>query len=210
MLAALPGAVAYNTQLTSSYSTGNVTGNNYNGGLVGQVSGIVEYSYYNNHAGNPSVCIGSGSGDCAAIADNEPYFYDAGNAPMDRWDFRNLWQENPYDSPTLIDIPTRIQTVTASPMCRITVLMYSNPDQANSDGDQYGDACDNCPEVANPGQEDHDADGIASACDNCPLDSNPDQMDTDHDGIGDVCDNGDSCDSIVRLLDLQRSVRSGN
>jgi hypothetical protein len=192
----LAGAVAYNTQLTSSYSTGNVTGNNYNGGLVGQVSGIVEYSYYNNHAGNPSVCIGSGSGDCTAIADNEPYFYDAGNAPMDRWDFRNLWQENPYDSPTLID-PHADTDGDSIPNVSDNCPDVSNPDQANSDGDQYGDACDNCPEVANPGQEDHDADGIASACDNCPLDSNPDQMDTDHDGIGDVCDNGDSCDSIV-------------
>ena len=56
-----------------------------------------------------------------------------------------------------------------------------NADQADTDGDGVGDAC----EVAEP---DRDADGIADAVDNCPDDANPGQEDADTDGLGDVCD----------------------
>jgi hypothetical protein len=81
------------------------------GGLLGlqgnPMMGIatVQNSYYNNHAGNPSVCFGRSSGgtiDCTAIADNEPYFYDSSNPPMvGQWDFTTIWQENVNDYPTL-------------------------------------------------------------------------------------------------------------
>jgi len=69
----------------------------------------------------------------------------------------------------------------------------SNAGQTNTDGDPFGDACD----------EDDDNDNICdpgvasprvSPCkvvpggDNCPLMSNGDQSDADVDGIGDVCD----------------------
>jgi hypothetical protein len=53
-----------------------------------------------------------------------------------------------------------------------------NPDQANSDLDRQGDACD----------FDDDDDYIPDGSDNCPVASNQDQVDTDNDGLGDACD----------------------
>jgi cytochrome c biogenesis protein CcdA/thiol-disulfide isomerase/thioredoxin len=58
----------------------------------------------------------------------------------------------------------------------------------DSDGDGWGDVCDNCPIVSNADQADTDNDGWGDACDNCLQFSNPDQTDTDGDGIGDVCE----------------------
>jgi hypothetical protein len=43
--------------------------------------------------------------------------------------------------------------------------LVSNPDQADTDDDEAGDACDNCPNDANPGQEDLDGDGVGDVCD---------------------------------------------
>ena len=61
----------------------------------------------------------------------------------------------------------------------------ANPDQADSDHDGRGDACDACPlDPAN----DSDGDGVCGNVDNCPTTANADQADADHDGIGDACD----------------------
>jgi hypothetical protein len=59
----------------------------------------------------------------------------------------------------------------------------------DSDGDEIGAVCDNCPDVPNPAQEDRDADGVGDACDNCPSVPNEDQADRDEDRVGDACDN---------------------
>ena len=62
----------------------------------------------------------------------------------------------------------------------------ANPDQADSDGDGNGDACDLCP-GPDGDQGDADRDGRGDLCDNCPDIANPDQADSDGNGTGDAC-----------------------
>ena len=102
-----------------------------------------------------------------------------------------------------------------------------NPDQADTDSDGQGDACDtdddgdgnpdandNCPLVSNPNQEDADADGQGDACDtdddgdgvtdtgdNCPLVSNQNQANNDNDAQGDACDPDDDNDGVLDTND---------
>ncbi len=109
-----------------------------------------------------------------------------------------------------------------------------NPDQADRDGDGFGDACDVCPEVFDPTQIDRDHDGRGDSCspctdadgdgratggeacpgDNCPDVSNPDQFDFDGDGIGDACDacpyhDGDEDDASVCGVVIPTSLDAG-
>lgn len=49
-----------------------------------------------------------------------------------------------------------------------------NRDQSDIDGDEVGDACDNCFRP-NPSQEDWDEDGVGDLCDNCPYLPNAEQ-----------------------------------
>jgi parallel beta-helix repeat protein len=84
----------------------------------------------------------------------------------------------------------------------------ANSDQADRDGDGFGDGCDVCPAAFDPPQIDRDRDGVGDSCqacvdedgdgratggggcpgDNCPRIANVDQLDFDRDGIGDACD----------------------
>jgi hypothetical protein len=57
--------------------------------------------------------------------------------------------------------------------------LASNPNQADTNGDGIGDACENT---------DSDGDGIFDGIDNCPLEPNPNQEDTNGNGIGDACE----------------------
>ena len=98
----------------------------------------------------------------------------------------------------------KLPIVFALPFLMIALIGTVMPSAfAAHDGDTIDDAIDNCPDIANEDQADTDGDGIGDACndaddtdgdeyadllDNCPDDANPGQEDTDGDGIGDACD----------------------
>lgn len=83
------------TFANNSYATGSVTANTDFGGIIGDLAAgaFIENSYWNNHSGNPSICSDDGDTGCTAIADNEAYFYNTANGPMDEWDFVNVWDD---------------------------------------------------------------------------------------------------------------------
>lgn len=79
--------------ISNSYSTGSVFGNNTLGGLVGNfMSNTITNSFWYDHANNPDNCYFDGNVGCTSI-DNEEYFYNISNYPMDLWDFDNIWSD---------------------------------------------------------------------------------------------------------------------
>jgi hypothetical protein len=61
----------------------------------------------------------------------------------------------------------------------------ANPDQADADEDDVGDACDVC---RNDAADDVDKDLVCGDVDNCPEVENFSQSDEDGDGVGDACE----------------------
>lgn len=81
----------------------------------------------------------------------------------------------------------------------------ANPDQADSNHNGVGDACEATPapasatppsEPTKPTRQDQDQDGIEDVADNCIQIANPSQADLDGDGIGDACDTDADGDQI--------------
>jgi predicted Zn-dependent protease len=69
----------------------------------------------------------------------------------------------------------------------------ANEDQADSNGNGIGDACEACP------SGDSDGDGVCDNVDDCPNVADPSQADLDDDGFGDACETG------ARLADIDLS-----
>jgi Ca2+-binding RTX toxin-like protein len=91
----------------------------------------------------------------------------------------------------------------ASSRVQMAEYLPGGPAEGDEDADGVTDGVDNCPTVANPDQADSNLDGIGDACqvadqdedgiedasDNCPTIYNPEQTDTNGDGVGDACSN---------------------
>ncbi len=75
----------------------------------------------------------------------------------------------------------------------------ANADQADTDSDGAGDACD----------DDDDDDGVPDGSDNCRFDYNPDQADFDGDGAGDACDADSDGDGVIDADDACLPTPSG-
>lgn len=93
------GEGANNCSTNDSFAVGNVTGSSNVGALVGIKfeSCNIYSSFFNDTAGNPSVCVGTDGNseltECTAIDDDAAYFYDPENAPLTAWDFSGIWRE---------------------------------------------------------------------------------------------------------------------
>ncbi|MBK5218688.1 MAG: thrombospondin type 3 repeat-containing protein [Thermoleophilia bacterium] len=91
----------------------------------------------------------------------------------------------------------------AASQAQIAAYLPASPVDGDEDGDGVADGLDNCPADSNPDQADSNLDGTGDACqvadqdedgvddasDNCPTIYNPDQTDTNSDGVGDNCSN---------------------
>ena len=100
------------------------------------------------------------------------------------------------------------------------VDLGTNPLVADSDGDGLKDGADNCPTSANADQADTDGDGSGNACDtdddndgvldindNCPhFAGSTDQTDSNGDGVGDVCTGDDDGDGVLDATDNCRTI----
>lgn len=129
-----------NCMIYNSFATGDVSGYGETGGLVGNIwnDGGQVNCWWNNHPGNPDHCYFGGDLGCTAVSNNESYFYNVSNTPMDVWDFDNIWSDQndgqffpilkwqevpstptptitPSDTPTLTPTNTSTQSPTLSP-----------------------------------------------------------------------------------------------
>ena len=196
------------TVASNSYATGDVTGEEAVGGLVGRNDPYATISdcFYNNHAGNPDVCVGLAGGDvdCNIVEDREGYFFDPRNSPMAGWDFTKTWKPGVKSFQVL-------QWEDEKRLYGINL-----PDV---DGDGYFDCIDQCPEDPDKvefGQcgcgvvdTDSDKDLLADCRDLCPGDSKKigpgvcgcgvSDLDFDQDGVADC---NDLCPTDSSLTDL--------
>jgi hypothetical protein len=94
-------------KIQNSYSTGNVNGDRYVGGLIGYNGGEIQNSYFDQYLSGQTNCVGhqvDSSIDCHPIdpdGSQTDYWYHKENPPMDQWDFINVWLERDNNYPIL-------------------------------------------------------------------------------------------------------------
>ncbi len=147
-----------------------------------------------------------GDGVCSAI-DNCPLTSNANQADGDVDGSGDVCDPCPVDPSNDIDLDSRCANVDNCPTT-------TNPTQTDGDADTRGDVCDNCPVVSNTNQANADGDAFGDACetdddangildgsDNCPVVFNPTQTNSDPDGQGDACDGDDDADGVLDGVD---------
>ena len=118
----------------------------------------------------------------------------------------------------------RILTIALAVALSLAGTAFAHPEPGDVDGDTIGDAVDNCPYVYNFDQANADGDLFGNRCDpdydgdgdtvapeyrypggptadNCPGTPNTDQADADGDGVGDPCDIDTDLDRNADVFD---------
>jgi len=98
------------------------------------------------------------------------------------------------------------QNITVAKGSVLTGIDFTIAVDPDSDGDTIADSADNCPATANPDQTDSDSDNFGDACD--AFENDPDEWsDTDGDGTGDNADEDDDNDG---MSDVAENGPDGN
>lgn len=119
----ITGVLGTGATLSNSFTTMTLTNDTFVGGMVGNNSGTISTSYFNDPNGGffPMQCYFGGNTGCTSVVQNIPYFYAISNPPMTSWDFVNTWStvNNGINYPLLYwqsPNPTPTPTATSTPM----------------------------------------------------------------------------------------------
>ncbi len=158
---------------------GSVTGT---GNLVSQNGGCLS-DYYNANPQLGSLALHGGLTQSYLIESSSPA-WDAGEA--DCPSATNRKDQRGFRRPSGSNCDIGSFEIQAVEIAADNCPGVSNFDQADADGDGFGDDCDACDGFDD--NLDGDNDNVPDGCDNCPDDSNFDQADSDSDSFGDACD----------------------
>jgi len=123
-----------------TFATGNVSGGEYSGGLVGVMDGglILDSYWYNSTANSELNCYSEGDNGCVSKT-SLSYFYTSSNAPMNSWNFADIWDNtcSGYDSPYL-QWENRYSSVTECPNYVAPEIEEDEPQTSSSSSSSSG------------------------------------------------------------------------